>query len=92
MSFTDGKPRIATAEDLVAKWNGDPANFRCRLCGHRFRLGDVWRWVFANAAHSEVRHGNFLVCAQCDGPNVLMRAAEQEREAEQRFWWFRGTL
>ena len=91
-SFTNQRPRIATAEDLAAKWNGRTAHaaFRCRLCGHRFRVGDKWRWVYANFSGSEVHFGNFFVCQQCDEPNVLARAAEQEREAEQRFWWFRG--
>ena len=89
MSFTDGKPRVATAEEVALKWSGRVGNFRCRLCGHRFAVGDTWRFVFANFADSPSRHGNFMVCASCDGVDVLERAALQEREAKQRFWWLR---
>jgi hypothetical protein len=89
LSFTDGKPREVTAEDLKLKWSGSTENFRCRLCGHRFKVGDVFRWVFANFAESPSRHGNFLVCVSCDGTDVLKRAAAQEEEARTRFWWLR---
>lgn len=89
MSFTDGTPQVATAEDLEMWWSGSPANFRCRLCGAKFCVGDVWRFVYSNFSASPSRYGNFLVCQKCDGPDVLQRAAEQEREYETRFWWFR---
>lgn len=94
MSFTDGKPRVATAEEVAAKWNGRPVGrgFRCRLCGHHFAVGDVWRFVFANSAASKSRYGNFFVCATCDGSDVIDRACAQEAEfvalSKTRFWYF----
>ena len=91
MSFTDGKQREATEEEIRAPWCGkrDGYCFRCRLCGWRFRVGDVWRWVFANFKDSPSNNGNFLVCLSCDGADVLDRAAKQEQEAKDRFWWLR---
>lgn len=91
MSFTDGLPRVATERDVRAPWCGyrDGSAFRCRLCGHRFQVGDVWRFVFLNFATSECHHGNCLVCERCDGPDVVQRLAAQEVEAKQRFWWLR---
>lgn len=89
MSFTDGKPRAATAEEVAARWNGRQAGqgFRCRLCGYRFKVGDIWRFVLANYGASPLRHGNFFTCEKCDGPDIIERAAAQEAEAAQRFWW-----
>lgn len=89
MSFTDGTQQVATEKDVKARWGGRSDSFRCRLCGHRFEVGDIWRFVVSNFKDSGVRYGNFLVCVSCDGKDVLTRAAAQEAEAEQRFWWFR---
>jgi len=86
-SFVDQKPRVATEKDVQAKWgpreSGD--GFRCYMCGHRFEVGDVWRWVYA-VSRSCI---NFLVCEKCDGENVLDRWVMQNEEAGQRFWWLR---
>lgn len=69
MSFTDQKPRIATEADCNASWsfvkNGQ--RFRCYLCGHRFVVGDYWRWVYMG---SEGGYTNILTCKKCDGPTV----------------------
>lgn len=91
MSFTDGKPMVCTERDCKAPWAGVKGGsaFRCRLCGHRFVPGDVARFVFANGRDSKSRYGNFFTCTQCDGPDIMERAVEQEKEAETRFWWFR---
>lgn len=90
LSFMDGKPQAATAEHLAVRWSGRAGNFRCRLCGHTFKLGDIWRWVYANGANSPSRCGNFFVCTTCDGPDVLEKAAAQELEFKSpRWWWFR---
>jgi len=85
VSFTDQKPRIATADDCRARWNGarDGKTFRCYLCGHKFEAGDQWRWV--HATHRSVI--NFMTCASCDGPDVLDRWIEHVKDGEQRFWW-----
>ena len=85
MSFTDQKPRVATAADVTAKWG---SQFRCYLCGHRFQVGDQWRWVWSGAAALR----NCLVCARCDGDDVLERWQALNDELAQRFWWVLGDL
>jgi len=64
MSFTDGKPWIATEKDCKLNWGGHQC-FCCYLCGHRFRPGDTVRWQFTN--NIKGAGGNPLVCASCDG-------------------------
>ena len=86
-SFTDQKPRVATEDDCRAPWSaGKPGErFRCCLCGHKFQVGDVWRFVYAHGAGLL----NFLVCERCDGPDVLDRWKAANEEAKRRFWWLR---
>ncbi len=69
MSFTDQKPRTATKEDLTAPWSGfkDGSHFYCKLCGYSFEEGDGWRWIYAGKKALP----NLLVCAHCDGEDVL---------------------
>ena len=69
--FTNQEPRIATKEECEAPWSGyrDGSRFRCRLCGHKFQVGDQWRWVYGKEA------GNFMVCSNCDtGDNEDLKA------------------
>lgn len=85
MSFTDQKPRIAT-ERQVTRWGGKREagkRFRCYLCGHKFRVGDYWRWVLG----TKVSLSNLLVCEKCDGPDVLKRWKKANEDLETRFWW-----
>lgn len=92
--FTDGKPRIASEATLLLPFKGkrDGSKFRCRLCGHRFKVGDWWRFVLANIEGSPSRFGNFITCQKCDGPDILERAGAQEAEARQRFWWWNSDF
>jgi hypothetical protein len=85
VSFTDQKPRVATAEECSDRWGGEGMGkrFRCYLCGHRFKPGDMWRWVYSTHQCAM----NFLTCARCDGSDVLARWLAQVEEAESRFWW-----
>ncbi len=71
MSFTDQKQHTVTAEDLKAPWSGykDGSRFYCRLCGHKFKIRDLFRWVYAGS----IDRVNLLVCRKCDGPDVLER-------------------
>lgn len=91
-SFTNGKPRIATAEDLKRPWGGvrDGSRFRCYLCGHRFAVGDVYRWQYTNSVPGT--SGNPFVCEACDGPDVVARWKamhdEWERDSGGKWWWF----
>lgn len=91
MSFTDQKPHVVTKEHLASKWGGYPAKtyFRCRMCGHRFVEGDVFRWVYTNGLTGGRYGGNPIVCAACDGPDVIERWMKLCDEAYSgRFWWF----
>lgn len=87
-SFTDGKPRIATQEDLQANWGGGRSGeyFRCCLCGYRFKEGDYWRWQYTNDIPGA--GGNPLVCKKCDGPDVIEKWKQMHKEAKGRMWWF----
>ena len=89
-TFTDQKPRIATEEDCKRPWSGRPngEGFRCYLCGHRFKPGDQWRWVYANG--QSPAYGNFLVCKKCDGDDVLDRWQEQNAALNDKYWWLQG--
>lgn len=72
MSFMDGKPWAATAEDVKASWSGvkNGERFRCLLCIHKFEEGDIVR--FQHMPNMI----NFMVCEKCDGPDVKERALE----------------
>jgi len=98
MSFTDQKRRIATEKDCSARWSGakDGKNFRCAMCGHRFQVGDGWRWQYGQGRSFESDTGatlgvrNFLVCDECDGPDVLDRwVARNEDFYGPRLWALR---
>ena len=84
MSFTDQKFRVATEEHVNARWGGIPngKRFRCYLCGHKFVVGDEWRWVMAK------KFGNLMICKKCDGPDVMERWYAANEELKTRFWWF----
>lgn len=85
MSFLDQMPRVATEDDVKGSWDAAPngKRFRCHLCGHRFKVGDIWRWVYAG----KVNLTNFLVCEACDGPDVLERWQAHYKDGKTRFWW-----
>ena len=73
MNFTDQKPRIATQKDLNSPWSGCRHGkfFACGLCGHHFKVGDKWRWIYTNNIPGAT--GNPLICEKCDGPDVIER-------------------
>jgi hypothetical protein len=87
--FTDQKPQTATENDLKLRWScGKPGErFRCYLCGHKFQVGDTWRFVYSNSTPGAT--GNFLVCDKCDGPDVLDRWVKHCEAARTQFWWMR---
>lgn len=78
-TFTNGKRRVATAQDMQTKWGLDGKSFHCYLCGHWFREGDGWRWQYAGGVRVKDEDGktwgvtNFMVCDECDGPDVIDR-------------------
>ncbi len=84
-NFTDQKQRVATSKDVQLPWGGAPngKRFRCYLCGHRFSVGEKWRWVFG----APVKTVNFFVCDSCDGDDVLDRWRKIYDEAYKVYWW-----
>ena len=84
-NFTNQRPWIVSEDDLKLPWSGSPKNFRCYLCGHRFKVGDVCRWVFTNLIKGG--GGNPLVCESCDGDDVIDRWVKAREEMRERFWW-----
>jgi hypothetical protein len=94
----DGKQHVADEHICSRKWSGAPAgqNFRCALCGHKFKPGDTFRFVLTNtkaASDAKVPGGNPFVCASCDGINedVYSRLVSMQCEWDEiknRFWWF----
>ena len=85
MAFTDQEQREATEIDLSRNWRGWPKGkaFRCYLCGKKFEVGNLWRWVYSGKYHLI----NFLVCGSCDGDDVLDRWKEANEELKTKFWW-----
>lgn len=88
MSFIDQKPRVVTEKEYPGHWSGykDGRRFRCYMCGHRFKIGDTFRWVMGT------KRGvvNLIVCDKCDSPDILDRWIERLKEAEEKFWWMNG--
>ena len=94
MSFMDGKPLVAT-EKHCKSWGGSRENgskFRCYLCGHKFVVGDVWRFQYVNDIKGA--YGNPLVCENCDEGHEKTRKKWvklcKQYESD-KFWWFRHT-
>lgn len=88
MSFTDQKRRVATKEEGDYNWGFGKGGeyFRCGLCGHKFKEGDGWRWVYGQP------NGNFKVCDDCDGEGVLERwvghRLSWNRLKKDKYWYF----
>lgn len=82
-SFTNQKPRTATAEDIKAPWRGykNGKHFRCWLCGHKFQIGDYWRWI----AGGPKQLNNIIVCKKCDTGND--DCLEKFKELLDKCWW-----
>jgi hypothetical protein len=93
MSFTDGKPWLATAEDCAKDWCCAPngKDFRCGLCGYKFMVGDTVRWMFTNNIPGA--GGNPFVCLTCDGPLVIeVWKAKCASWKSDEWWWFRKRI
>ena len=83
MNFLDQTPQVATEKHLALRWSGGKPGerFRCYLCGHKFQVGDVWRFVLSTVWI------NFLVCEKCDGEDVVDRWAQKIAELREKAWW-----
>jgi hypothetical protein len=91
--FTDGKPFVATEADCRAHWGGGRNGvwFRCYLCGHKFKPGDVVRWQYTNDVQGA--GGNPMVCQKCDGTKdeIVAKWKAMWDDANGRMWWFSRT-
>jgi len=93
MSFTDGKPFIATEKHLQTNWLCGKRGeyFRCFICGHKFQVGDTVRWQYTNNITGA--SGNPLVCSNCDGPNVIAKWKELcDLWKSDKMWFFRRHI
>lgn len=97
-TFTDQKRHIATEADCKASWGGEKngGRFRCYLCGHRFKPGDGFRWIATGGKYYTTDEGrkfgtiNFKTCDACDGPDVIERWLDRNREfSSAKFWALR---
>lgn len=92
MSFTDGKPWVASEEDCyVKRWSMHPpgVKFRCCFCGHRFIPGDIVRWQYTNDTPGA--GGNPFVCSECDkgrNENIAEILKRRKEFKDGRYWWF----
>ena len=95
--WTDQKRRVATIEDCETRWgNHKPGErFRCYLCGHKFKPGDGWRWVYSGTGGHDTTGKRWAVtnlktCDACDGPDVVDRWAQRHAEFySDQFWAIR---
>ena len=91
--FTNQKPFVVSKEDLKRPWGGrrDGRYFRCGLCGHFFREGDITRWIYLNGS-TGFKYGNKFVCENCDCKDVVKKfldlQEEWERMRNEKFWIF----
>jgi len=87
VKFTDQKPHKATEEDIKLPWGGarNGERFRCYLCGHKFEVGDTYRWVYCDE-----KWPNFFTCNNCDGDDVLERFKKHAEDGIKKYWWMRG--
>ncbi len=95
MSFTDQKRRVATEEDCKRGWGGgkNGVYFRCYLCGHKFKPGDGYRWIYSAGAGFVAEDGkrygvvNPMTCDSCDGDDVLDRWVKRNEEFNAPHFW-----
>ena len=90
-SLRTGLPVTVTQELLKLPWAGNQANFRCYFCGHKFELGERFRWIFTNDLPKA--SGNPLACESCGTDREQLRQKwaamhEEFKALKQRFWFF----
>ena len=94
MGFGDQKPFEVTQDRIDAPWDGKHVtkggewhpHLRCRLCGHKFKLGDIARWVNSKSIV------NFFTCEKCDGDDVDERATKHYQESETTHWYLHQAI
>ena len=78
----------ATKEDVKMSWSvgRNGKYFRCYLCGHKFIVGDYYRFIFGQG-----KCKNIIVCEDCDGEDALDRMVEWERKFAWQFEKYWGS-
>jgi hypothetical protein len=89
MSFVDQKQHTATDTDVHGNWVGgiDGKYFRCYLCGHKFKVGDKYRWIMSNRQGM----GNILVCDSCDtgwNTGIIDKWEQMHKDMVNKYWSF----
>lgn len=84
--WKDRKPHPATEEMIKAEWGLRRKRLRCALCGHVFKVGDIYRWCYMNSASPSP--GNFFVCASCDfdGLEEMVREGMRRHKPHMEQW------
>ena len=74
-NFTNQLPFKADKEDCNKPWSfgKNGSKFKCNLCGYKFKIGDIVRWVYTGGKGIP----NFFTCVKCDGEDVIDRAVKQ---------------
>ncbi len=80
MKITDQKPRVVSLGGINGKY------FRCGMCGHRFMVGDYFRFVMPGS--SGVPMTNFFTCVKCDGEDILERWISKYERFKEEFWYY----
>ena len=80
---------VVTEKDVSARNHINKRYCRCRLCGHKAKVGERVRMVYANFEGSPSGLGNFFVCESCNQPDevLLSLSAERENARKKDDWW-----
>lgn len=87
--WLDGKLHEVEEEHMRLPWNGSPKNFRCYICGHKFKVGDQFGFRVTNE-----RGGNFMFCGECHGEDGSQLTEKRQasidewEQVKEKFWYF----
>lgn len=83
-NFTNQQPFTVTEKQAHTYWGFHrKEGLRCYMCGCEIPEGSVARWIYAGGLGTI----NFIVCASCDGPDVIERWKSHVETAKQKYWW-----
>ena len=80
---------IATKDDLNRPWSGHKSNFRCGICGYKFKIGDGFRMIYTN--NLPLYGGNPLACDECNNNDPISQWKKnwdeyREMKKNSKFW------
>jgi predicted RNA-binding Zn-ribbon protein involved in translation (DUF1610 family) len=90
MNILDGQRHVAEEETCKLPWMGEKNGklFKCGMCGHKFQPGEGFRFQMMK------KHGNILVCDECDTSDIKRDWEEMGIRWEQiqkKYWIFIGN-